>query len=75
MVVKGAGIGIDSVNQVDFEYSRNIICAQSMDKNSPWRLTAREKVLHIGLAINALDFCRMTKLNKTIPIKWRVDDK
>ena len=67
MVVKGAGIGIDSVNQVDFEYSRNIICAQSMDKNSPWRLTEREKVLHIGLAINALDFCRMTKLNKTIP--------
>ena len=61
------GIGIDSVNQVDFEYSRNIIRAQYMDKNSPWRLTAREKVLHIGLAINALDFCRMTKLNKTIP--------
>ena len=67
MVVKGAGIGIDSVNQVDFEYLGNIICTLYVDKNSPWRLTAREKVLHIGLAINALDFCRMTKLNKTIP--------
>lgn len=67
MVVKGAGIGIDSVKQVDFEYLGNIICTLYVDKNSPWRLTAREKVLHIGLAINALDFCRMTKLNKTIP--------
>ena len=67
MVMKGAGIGIDSVNQVGFEYLRNILCAQHVDKNSPWRLTAREKVLHIGLAINVLDFCRMTKLNKTIP--------